>query len=192
MLKSELKDGMIVRTQSNRYGVVELERNRINICYDPDMIHDEDRVFECVSLDSVFNDEQGRLFVGAKVTQEIKDKYPSTYGEYQVGEVCFYYEIVDVYQLNHTCYIHRSDSNPNRLIVGEWMKDGQKFDFDRPENFALWKQIFNLMDYTVVYKILRQWDFRTNENLLLYYVDDNPEFETVLKEQFNIEYKTFD
>lgn len=187
MLKSELQNGMIVRTQSNRYGVVELDKNRINICYDPDMIRDEDRVFECVSLDNVFNDDKGRLFVGAKITQELREKFPTVYGEYQVGEICFYYEIVDVYQLNHTCYVHRSDNNPRRLIVGEWFKDGQKFDFDNPENFDLWKQIFNLMDYSVVYSILRRWDFRTNENLLLYYVDNNPQFEAVLKEQFNVE-----
>ena len=154
------------------------------------MIRDEDRVFECVSLDNVFNDDKGRLFVGAKVTQELREKFPAVYGEYQVEEICFYYEIVDVYQLNHTCYVHRSENNPSRLIVGEWFKDGKKFDFDNSENFGLWKQIFNLMDYSVVYSVLRQWDFRTNENLLLYYVDNNPEFETVLKEKFNIEYKT--
>ena len=34
--KSDLKTGMIVRTEHNRFGVVELEKDRIDFCYDPD------------------------------------------------------------------------------------------------------------------------------------------------------------
>jgi len=34
--KSDLKTGMIVRTEHNRFGVIELEENRIDFCYQPD------------------------------------------------------------------------------------------------------------------------------------------------------------
>lgn len=45
MKKTDLKDGMIIQTTHNRFGVVELENNRIDICYDPDSV-DDDKVLE--------------------------------------------------------------------------------------------------------------------------------------------------
>ena len=35
MRKEDLRSGMIIQTEHNRFGVVELENNRIDICYDP-------------------------------------------------------------------------------------------------------------------------------------------------------------
>lgn len=40
MKKSDLKNGMIIQTEHNRFGVVEMKKNRINICYAPGYIHD--------------------------------------------------------------------------------------------------------------------------------------------------------
>ena len=56
MKKSDLKDGMIIQTEHNRFGVVEMKKNRINICYAPGYIHDEDAKLhlEMLSLDDVY------------------------------------------------------------------------------------------------------------------------------------------
>ena len=95
--KSELKSGMIIRTEHARYGFVELERNRIHICYDPTCIHDKDQRYEMLSLDDIFEYEDGKLGVGFIVSKEQKEKYPDCYEEYNVGELCIAYEIVAVY-----------------------------------------------------------------------------------------------
>lgn len=96
--KSELESGMIIRTVHARYGVVELERNRIHICYDPTCIYDEDQYYEMLSLDDVFEYDDGKLGVGCIVSKEKKEKYPDFYKEYKVGEICIVYEIVAVYK----------------------------------------------------------------------------------------------
>ena len=100
MKKTDLKQGMLVQTTHNRYGFVELDRNRIDFCYDPDMLRDEDRVFERVSLDEVFEYGENQLGVGKIVTKEKKEKYPQLYEYYKVGEICIWYEIIAVYTFN--------------------------------------------------------------------------------------------
>ena len=55
MKKSDLKQGMLVQTTHNRYGFVELDRNRIDFCYDPDVLKDEYANLEKISLDNVFS-----------------------------------------------------------------------------------------------------------------------------------------
>ncbi len=100
MKKSDLKQGMLIRTQSNRYGFVELDRNRIDICYDPDVVKDEYAHLEKLSLDDVFEYGDNQLGVGCIVTKELREKYPDCYGEYEEGEICIFYEIVAVYEFN--------------------------------------------------------------------------------------------
>ena len=100
MKKSDLKQGMCIQTTHNRYGFVELDRNRIDICYDPDPYLDENRVLEKVSMDEVFEFGDGQLGIGCIITEELRKKYPDVYGEYSVGEVVIFYEIVAVYKFN--------------------------------------------------------------------------------------------
>ena len=115
MKKSELQSGMCVQTQSNRYGFVELDRNRINICYDPDVIDDKDAVLEMVSLDNVFEYGDGQLGVGVIVTEEHLTKYPDVYGDYSVGEVCIYYEIVAVFEFSRI-YFNGVGAHPPIIV----------------------------------------------------------------------------
>lgn len=100
MKKSDLKQGMCVQTTHNRYGFVELDRNRIDFCYDPDVLKDEYATLEKVSLDDVFEFGENQLGVGCIVTKELREKYPDCYGEYEEGSVCIYYEIVAAYTFN--------------------------------------------------------------------------------------------
>lgn len=104
MKKSELQSGMIIQTTHNRYGFVELDRNRINICYDPDVLKDEYAHLEMVSLDDVFEYDDGKLGIGTIVTQEMKDKYPTVYDCFEVGGLCIYYDIVAVYTSKRIYY----------------------------------------------------------------------------------------
>lgn len=98
MKKSELKSGMIVQTTHNRFGVIELEDNRIDICYDPDSI-DEDKVLEKISLDDIFEYGDGQLGIGCILDKETKENYPNAYYNYEVGDKVIFYEIVAVYNL---------------------------------------------------------------------------------------------
>ena len=66
MKKSDLKQGMLVQTTDNRYGFVELNRNRIDFCYDPDVLKDEYVNLEKVSLDDVFEFGSGQLGIGSE------------------------------------------------------------------------------------------------------------------------------
>ena len=100
MKKSELKQGMIVQTTHNRYGFVELDRNRIDFCYDPDVLKDEYAVLEKVSLDDVVEFGNCRLGIGCIVTVEGKEKYPELFEYHEVGETCVFYEIVACYTCN--------------------------------------------------------------------------------------------
>lgn len=97
MKKSELKQGMLIQTTHNRYGFIELDRNRIDVCYDPDVIKDEYAVLEKISMDDVFEFGNNQLGVGTIVTKENKEKYPQLYEHYEVGELCIWFEIVAVY-----------------------------------------------------------------------------------------------
>lgn len=100
MKKSDLKQGMLVQTTHNRYGFVELDRNRIDFCYDPDVLKDEYANLKKVSLDNVFEFADGRLGVGYLITEEMKEKNAEDYKDYSVGEPCIMYEIVAVYTFN--------------------------------------------------------------------------------------------
>lgn len=71
MKKSDLKQGMCVQTTHNRYGFVELDRNRIDFCYDPDVIKDEYAHLEKVSLDDVI--EFGNEQLGIEAIQNFLD-----------------------------------------------------------------------------------------------------------------------
>jgi hypothetical protein len=97
MKKSDLQQGMCVQTTHNRYGVVELDRNRIDFCYDPDVLKDEYAHLEKVSLDDVFEYGNEQLGIGCIVTKELQEKYPDFYGEYEVGITLIFYEIVAAY-----------------------------------------------------------------------------------------------
>jgi hypothetical protein len=97
MKKSDLQQGMCVQTTHNRYGFVELDRNRIDFCYDPDVLKDEYAHLEKVSLDDVFEYGNEQLGIGCIVTKELQAKYPDCYGEYEVGKVLIFYEIVAAY-----------------------------------------------------------------------------------------------
>lgn len=100
MKKSDLKQGMLIQTTHNRYGFVELDRNRIDICYDPDPFRDEDRVVEKLSLDEVFEFGDNQLGIGSIVTESMRKEYPDVYGEYEVGELIIWYEIIAAYTWN--------------------------------------------------------------------------------------------
>ena len=104
MKKSDLQSGMCIQTNHNRYGFIELDRNRINICYDPDVIEDKYAVLEMVSLDDVYEFDDGRLGVGYILTQELKDSFPESYEDKEVGDICMSYEIVAVYKFNQIYY----------------------------------------------------------------------------------------
>jgi hypothetical protein len=100
MRKTDLKQGMCVQTTHNRYGFVEIDRNRIDFCYDPDVIKDEYAHLEKVSLDNVVEYGDGQLGIGFIVAQEQKEKYADCYSDYNVGDICVMYEIVAVYSFN--------------------------------------------------------------------------------------------
>ena len=100
MKKSDLEQGMCVQTTHNRYGFVELDRNRIDFCYDPDVVKDEYAHLEKVSLDDVFEFGNGQLGIGCVVTKELQEKYPDFYGEYELGETLIFYEIVAIYKFD--------------------------------------------------------------------------------------------
>lgn len=104
MKKSELKSGMIIQTTHNRYGFVELDRNRINICYDPDVINDKDACLEMVSLDDVYEYDNGKLGVGFIVTKELMEKFPTVYKDYSIGDLNIIYDIVAIYTSNRIYY----------------------------------------------------------------------------------------
>ena len=98
MKKSELKSGMIIQTTHNRFGVVELEDNRIDICYDPDSL-DEYKVLEKVSMDDILEYGNEQLGIGCILDRESKEKYSDIYRNYNVGDTVIFYEIVSVYSL---------------------------------------------------------------------------------------------
>ena len=100
MKKSELQQGMMVQTTHNRYGFVEIDKNRIDFCYDPDVLLDEYANLEKVSLDNVFEFGNGQLGIGSVLTQEQKDRDPEIYEKYNVGEPIIYYEIIACYTFN--------------------------------------------------------------------------------------------
>ena len=100
MKKSDLKQGMCVQTTHNRYGFVELDRNRIDFCYDPDVIKDEYAHLDKVSLDDVVEFGNEQLGIGFVVTEEMKGEYPDYYKYYEVGDIHVMYEIVAAYTFN--------------------------------------------------------------------------------------------
>ena len=103
MKKSDLKDGMIIQTEHNRFGVVEMKKNRINICYAPGYIHDEDAKLhlEMLSLDDVYECEDGSLVVGFILTEEMKN----TDQLYWVGMMNNFRNIAEEIVLNELIYV---------------------------------------------------------------------------------------
>lgn len=97
--KEDLKNGMIIQTTHNRFGVVEIQENRIDVCYDPDS-YDNDKVLEKISLDNIFEYGNGQLGIGCILTADDKEKYSECYRNYNVGDTVIFYEIVAVYGLN--------------------------------------------------------------------------------------------
>ena len=98
MKKSDLKTGMIVRTEHNRFGVVELEKDRIDFCYDPDP-SDELKNIETVSLDELI--EIGNtLGIGGFVTDDLQERFPDLFLDKEFGSPFLWYRIVEVYELN--------------------------------------------------------------------------------------------
>lgn len=102
MKKSDLKTGMIVQTEGNRFGVIELEKNRINVCYAPGYIRDEDVTLHLgmLSLDNVYELEDGSFGVGFILDEETKTKYSECYKEDEVGDLIISYFITSVYGLS--------------------------------------------------------------------------------------------
>lgn len=123
MKKSDLKDGMIIQTTHNRFGVIEIDKNRIDICYDP-TINDEYKVLEKISLDNIFEFGNNQIGIGTVVTKELKEKYKDSelFKDYNIGEIAIWYEIVAVYTLNKI-YDNGEGIFPG-LIVG--FKQGYK------------------------------------------------------------------
>ncbi len=98
MKKTDLKTGMIVQTEHNRFGVVELEENRIDFCYHPILV-EVYKNLEKVSLDEVFFYDDNKISVGFIVTKEIKEKHPDVYSEFSIGDLYIAYDIVAIYDL---------------------------------------------------------------------------------------------
>ena len=98
MKKSDLKTGMIVRTEHNRFGVIEWEENRIDFCYQPDF-SDEYKNLEKISMDDLI-EINGALGIGGYVTKELKEQMPDLFQEDEIGDPFWWYEIVAVYTLN--------------------------------------------------------------------------------------------
>lgn len=96
--KSDLKTGMIVRTEHNRFGVVELEKDRIDFCYDPDS-SDELKKIETVSLDELIEIDN-TLGIGGFVTDELQERLPDLFQEKEIGSPFLWYRIVEIYELN--------------------------------------------------------------------------------------------
>ena len=89
---------MIVRTEHNRFGVVELEENRIDFCYEPNCL-DEFKHLEKVSIDDLIEID-GALGIGRYVTKELKELLPNALYYKEVGDPFWWYRIVEVYQLD--------------------------------------------------------------------------------------------
>jgi len=113
MRKKELKSGMIVQTTHNRFGVVEVKKNRIDFCYDPDF-KDEYKLLNRVSLDDVVEID-GKLGIGGYVTEDLKQQYSNLFEHLKVGDPYFAYEIVAVYDLQKI-YDNNESIYPNIKI----------------------------------------------------------------------------
>lgn len=110
MKKEELKSGMIVQTTHNRFGVVEINENRIDFCYDPDS-KDEYKSLNRVSLEDVVEID-GKLGIGGYVTEKLKQQSENLFQCFQIGDPYFIYEIVAVYDL-HKIYDNNEGIYPN-------------------------------------------------------------------------------
>ena len=110
MKKEELESGMIVQTTHNRFGVVEINENRIDFCYDPDS-KDEYKSLNRVSLEDVVEID-GKLGIGGYVTEKLKQQCENLFQCFQIGDPYFIYEIVAVYDL-HKIYDNNEGIYPN-------------------------------------------------------------------------------
>ena len=82
--KSDLKTGMILRTEHNRFGVIDLEEYIIDFCYQPDFL-DEFKNLEKVSIDDLIEID-GNLGIGGYVTKELKERMPYLFQENKIGD----------------------------------------------------------------------------------------------------------
>nr|DAU03012.1 MAG TPA: AgrD [Caudoviricetes sp.] len=96
--KSDLKTGMIVRTEHDRFGFVELEQNIIDFCYEPNC-PDNFKRLEKVSIDNLIEID-GVLGIGGYVTEELKEQLPDLFQEDEINAPFLWYRIVEVYQLD--------------------------------------------------------------------------------------------
>ena len=89
---------MIIRTEHDRFGFVELEQNIIDFCYEPNCPDDFKRL-EKVSIDNLIEID-GVLGVGGYVTEELKEQLPDLFQEDEINAPFLWYRIVEVYQLD--------------------------------------------------------------------------------------------
>lgn len=93
---NDLKEGMIIQTTHNRFGVV--AKNCINIIYDPDFPENYYECLEKIPLNNLI-ENNGRIGVGFVVTKELKEK-DDNLEYYSIGESVFWYEFISIYTLN--------------------------------------------------------------------------------------------
>lgn len=104
MRVTDLKTGMIVRTQNGRFGFVEVEKNRIVFCYDPSHFDDGDANFECISISpkkdstsACFNFMDDGIAVGYR-TDPLFDTDTVEHTEF--GDYVMLYCISEVFEMN--------------------------------------------------------------------------------------------
>lgn len=98
MRKEDLKNARIVQTRHDRFGVVELDKNRINFCYDQ-FSPDNEKCLTYESMDDIV-EINGILGIGGYVTKELKEKYPESLYDKKIGDPYIWYEIDAIYELN--------------------------------------------------------------------------------------------
>lgn len=108
MRKSELKTGMIVQTEYDYWGVVEIENNQIDFCYRP-FGDRESNDYQVVSLDDVYEFGDGKLGIGVIITKQMFERNSKTFGDdpfygKTIGDLIITEEFVAVYGLQQIYY----------------------------------------------------------------------------------------
>lgn len=111
MRLQDLKEGMIVQTTHNRFGVV--ERDCINIIYDPDYI-DDGQVLEKIPLSELV-EVNSKIGVGLTVTKEDIEKFNGLFSIDDIGKTYLWYEFVAVYTLTKI-YDNGEGIYPNIIV----------------------------------------------------------------------------
>ena len=97
MRKCDLKSGMIIKTEKNFYGVIEKDRNIIDMCYNPDVFSYKHTYHKILSLDDIYEYDNGKLCIGYIVTEDMKKFYPDFYRTYKSGDIYIVSKIVAIY-----------------------------------------------------------------------------------------------